>query len=659
MPERRDYTKISALLAAIGVVLLSFSFFFLAKEVIELQGLRTRENIRELVQGDYKLIISRFQFLLEKAWIDGLKKGSIGALKGVGKSYFKVNADGRFEVPKLVRFDPLPVVSGERRKWIEETISKARNLVLEGKKEDAYSTLTEALKACHDPSERAILTFETARVAEKILPTPLVCDLLAEIIDKTPGALGLDGMPLAPLASMRLAALLKQENALEEERKVLKSLLTRMASGAWEMDSFSEDYLFNRALEEWGSNPPEDVMATRRLLLLVKRFVLPRAGMEGWKKSAEQGDHLRLSWVVQKIGTEVMIAGYRKINDKGFIGVEGVILDVDTIQSELSRTAGTLVSSGGGFLMRSAEGGYVIAREGNITPDGIRFEGALPGSGPGIVLTVSRPFPPISSSEKLIPWAGFLLIIIALGGGSLLGIRSLQHEVKLARMQREFVDNISHELRTPITSIILNSELLTRRGISGRAMESAIKHIQEEGQRLERMVSDILDISRFSRVGASWITPRETDPIQILERALMSHLPLLKKKGFCVETHVDEEIRNVYADPEAASRALGNLIGNAAKYSGESREIQILLRNEGSNVCFHVVDHGIGVPEGEENKIFQRFYRAKGKAGNVSGVGLGLAVAKEIAEALKGDIFYKPTEGGGSTFVFILPAFKG
>ena len=131
--------------------------------------------------------------------------------------------------------------------------------------------------------------------------------------------------------------------------------------------------------------------------------------------------------------------------------------------------------------------------------------------------------------------------------------------------------------------------------------------------------------------------------------------PLARENGFRVSVDVAEELPEVRSDRDAALRALSNLLGNAIRYSGESREVGVVGTRDGERVLLTVWDRGRGIPAEARERLFERFYRAPRDAREVRGVGLGLVLAREIARAQGGDVFLVESSEEGSRFALALP----
>ncbi len=251
------------------------------------------------------------------------------------------------------------------------------------------------------------------------------------------------------------------------------------------------------------------------------------------------------------------------------------------------------------------------------------------------------------------------MLLLAIGVGSWLIVRSLNSELKLARQKTDFVSNVSHELKTPLTSIRMFSELLAE----GRVADTAKQHsyqqiISAEAARLTRLINNILDFSRMER-GEKKYNFQACNLVDIVRSTAETFRPHLETNGFKFECQLPETKISVRGDADALAQIIVNLLSNADKYSNGGKEVMLQLISRASplpHAEIRVLDRGTGVPRGSEEKIFEKFYRAHDSlGGGVQGSGLGLTIARQIARAHGGDVVFEPREGGGSCFILRLP----
>jgi len=222
-------------------------------------------------------------------------------------------------------------------------------------------------------------------------------------------------------------------------------------------------------------------------------------------------------------------------------------------------------------------------------------------------------------------------------------------------MQSDFVAAVSHEFRTPLTSMRLITEALEDGRIPdpGRLTDSYHALSRATG-RLQRLVDDLLDFRRMES-GAVEYRMKVVDAADTVRKVVEEFRKEVEDRGFRLHVHVDGAVR-IQADEGALSRALWNLLDNAAKYSGDSHDIDVWLEHGGTQVEVSVKDRGIGIPPEERAQLFDRFYRAENaKRAGIQGTGIGLAMVAQIAAAHGGKISVMSELGRGSTFTMSLP----
>jgi signal transduction histidine kinase len=272
------------------------------------------------------------------------------------------------------------------------------------------------------------------------------------------------------------------------------------------------------------------------------------------------------------------------------------------------------------------------------------------------------------------------VLLLAIGVGSWLIVRSLNAELKLARQKTDFVSNVSHELKTPLTSIRMFSELLAEGRVADAAKQrSYLQIITAEAGRLTRLINNVLDFSRMER-GEKKYNFQPCDLAAVVRGIEQTFRPHLEAGGFKFVCELPDAPVSVRGDADALSQVIVNLLSNAEKYSPGSagrmpassplptrrqdagapgKEITLQLVQRQSplpHAEIKVLDRGAGIPRGSEEKIFEKFYRAHDSlSSGVQGSGLGLTIARQIARAHGGDVVFEPREGGGSCFILRLP----
>lgn len=244
--------------------------------------------------------------------------------------------------------------------------------------------------------------------------------------------------------------------------------------------------------------------------------------------------------------------------------------------------------------------------------------------------------------------------------GGLCGILVLHDITELRRLEnlrREFVANVSHELKTPITSIQGFIETLAEGALQEpERSREFLKMMQEDAERLTRLIDDLLELSKIE----SEEVPLRLDTLNLrqeIEQILTLFQPHLAKKNIAVENHVPHDAKSeVVADRDRLRQVLINLIDNAIKFSKEGGRITFTSESVGDQIHVSVEDTGVGIPEKAIPRIFERFFRVdKARSRELGGTGLGLAIVKHIVEAHGGKVACESQLGKGSKFSFTLP----
>jgi signal transduction histidine kinase len=251
---------------------------------------------------------------------------------------------------------------------------------------------------------------------------------------------------------------------------------------------------------------------------------------------------------------------------------------------------------------------------------------------------------------------GFVLFVV-LGAvllAAYLVLRDIHREAETAALRSHFVASVSHELKTPLTSIRAHAETL----LLGRAPETASEYLRtivSESERLTRLVDSVLDVSRIEQ-GLKTYRMQSTCLSKVVRSAAKTMEYPLTQLGFTLTISSDETDPTLFADADALEHALLNLLGNAMKYSGAARSIEMRVGSAEREAFVDVVDHGIGIPREEQARIFEKFHRVQSsEMEGIAGTGLGLALALHVIEAHKGRIEVMSAPGRGSTFSVRIP----
>ncbi|MCH8473614.1 MAG: HAMP domain-containing histidine kinase [Opitutales bacterium] len=366
------------------------------------------------------------------------------------------------------------------------------------------------------------------------------------------------------------------------------------------------------------------------------RESLVASGEGGWMWSENDGQRQYIGWW----------------QDGHEAGVKLLSLDLAVLRDELSAllpqaeegVEWSLASSSG--APRERRLGNEDSLQGGVSPGGdlsswqIRFLASPPESG---------------YSPTLVRWLGsFLLlgVMASIGlGGHLLQRQSSQAE-REARRKTNFVANVSHELRTPLSSIRLYAEMLGEKQRSQKQLERYTGVLQRESGRLERLVDNLLQLTRAENGKTSSVEGTIIDLQQWLPAFVEEKRPEAEGAGLVLHTEAPAESLPVLTDSVVLRQILENLLENAFKYAASGGSIVLSAMEHGESWRITVADRGPGIPGEFQDRMFERFTRGDESLEQAQGgLGIGLSIAREMAQRIGAELFYEDRPGGGSVFI--------
>jgi signal transduction histidine kinase len=277
----------------------------------------------------------------------------------------------------------------------------------------------------------------------------------------------------------------------------------------------------------------------------------------------------------------------------------------------------------------------------------------------GLTLAVQprASFLPLESSrQRLFAFAVVGVLALTLGIAVMAG-RDVLREVRTASLRAGLVASLTHELKTPLASIRLQAETLRQGRAGPETQDELLDTIIDDTERLGRLVDNALSSARIES-GTRDYHPQVLSLPDVVQRAVRRFDHILKSEGFRLVARLDAGALLVRADPEALDQAVLNLLGNAVKYSGSSRDICVAVATQNGEVTLSVSDKGIGIAPAEQSRVFDPFYRAPRAAAEAAGAGLGLALVKHFADAHGGRVALTSAPGAGSVFSLSLPLIE-
>lgn len=243
--------------------------------------------------------------------------------------------------------------------------------------------------------------------------------------------------------------------------------------------------------------------------------------------------------------------------------------------------------------------------------------------------------------------------------GVIVVIQDITEHVKLDTMRKRFVADVSHELKTPITSIMGYADTLLENDVDNETNKKFLERISSEAERMSRLVSDLLTLSRYDTSKVK-VEKTEFDLGELVKYTFEGLEIEMEKKGQKGECFVTANVPLVYADRNGIERVVLNILTNAIKYTPENGSIKVYVGFVYNDAYIKIIDTGIGIPKEDLDKIFERFYRVdKARTREMGGTGLGLSIAKEILDQNNGMIDIKSEVQKGTEVVIRIPTKQG
>ena len=249
-----------------------------------------------------------------------------------------------------------------------------------------------------------------------------------------------------------------------------------------------------------------------------------------------------------------------------------------------------------------------------------------------------------------------LAFCVALLVGAIWLVTSFKRASDLSQLQLDFLSKVSHEFKTPLTSIRLFTQtLLEPRPLTDEQRTQCLQMLDHETERLNTMIGRLLDFGRMEAGKMAY--HRQPERIDaVVDAALRAFEPIRLQEHLTLNTSVAPDLPPILADRAMLSQALLNLLQNAAKYGGDAGRIDLVCRGDNGRVTLSVADQGPGIPRRERRRIFERFYRIDDRLSRKQeGSGLGLAIVRHVAQAHGGTVVVRNRPEGGAEFSILLP----
>jgi signal transduction histidine kinase len=507
---------------------------------------------------------------------------------------------------------------GERREFSRSDLSGAR-------------TEFHRLAGVPDPSIQGGALVRLARVMRKqhdVTAALQAYDRLALF-----GAARVDRLPAGLIARAGRATVFAENQRRADLVREAGTLQQELAAGRWRLTR-SEYEFYTRQADEWAGTPvmPDaDALARAAAVEWVwqNRELLPSRSR---RASLINGGPAYVSWRLDADGLTAVAAGPTLLRS---------LCDTRAIDTECS-----LFDTDGRLLVGHAPTSPLVA--------------VRPASAAGLPWTLHLADVAVNTSlpspRRPLLLGVFFVVLLVLGAGWYFILRAIGRELRVSRLQSDFIAAVSHEFRSPLTSLSHIADMLAGdRFASDTKRRQAYEVLVRDTDRLRRLVEGLLEFGRME-AGGGGLALLRLDVTALVHRTVLEFEGRAMAEGFHVESTNDGSALEVYADGDALGRAIWNLLDNAVKYSPECRTVWVRVAREEDTVVIDVRDCGLGISPREQKEIFNRFVRgAAATSRRIKGTGIGLAMVREIVRAHGGEVRVHSESGKGSTFAIVLP----
>jgi len=472
-----------------------------------------------------------------------------------------------------------------------------------------------------------------------------------------------DRVPLTQALRLYGDILNKPWGLNEDQFKIYSSMVEEIINGSLSQavdtstyESLSSEYeeikiKHQKKIEEW------------TVINTIKGEIIPELNRSLKQQDPSRRQPLRYSKTIEddpKLFIAASIPDGTGSNPKGLLGVK--LNNVHITSHVLNTIIEDLQISEKADIVVSNLSGKILLGEGAATPELVTVTDYFENNFPPWKIEIFRKgedsLGGFDIRKSFYFWTIVTLLLVLTFGAALI-IRTIANEMEILKIKSDFVSSVSHELKTPLTSIKALVERLRGGKVKEKSkMQQYFSVISQDADKLINLVTNILDFSKIEE-GKKEYNFVETDVSQWMTQ----YVENLKKndiqKGLVIHSDIAHDLPSILLDRNALTQALNNLIDNAEKFSQDRKEIDISVGRDDKNIVISVTDYGIGIPQADIDKIFDKFFQGKNALSqSVRGTGLGLTLVKHIAEAHGGRVSAKSELGHGSTFSLILPLEK-
>ena len=550
----------------------------------------------------------------------------------------------------------------------------------------ALTAYQQALGRTNDPRLAAMLLNAVARVQRK---SGLLREALStyERIVREHGATVIPGgLPLGASASLEICVLTRELGDFAKSARTTIDLCRSLIRREWVLEKSGFDFFIQRAkglieellagqpsgldlapfqkeFQDLGEEEAESRQRTERMILF-EESAAPAIEAKTKSSAAPEASDLPFTRLILDIGSlSYLVSMERPVSRTASAPYKswGIIFDAGRLGENVLRPAlhDNFPSGETSWAVKGRDGTGILSSQ-NPGAAPVTFRSNFAENFPDWALEFHQP-PPRLIKTFLLSRRGlysfvFLLIAGILIFGLVLTIRAVSHELELARMKSDFVSTVSHEFKSPLTSIRQLAEMLqSGRVPSEERRQKYYDVLLEQSERLSLLTDNILSLAKIEE-GRAEFTFEPTDISALLTAVVASFQERVRHEGFDVGLEVEGTLPLLAVDRTALSQAVTNLVDNAVKYSGDSRKVSVTASADDRSLSIAVRDSGVGIKKEDIGRVFERFYRGGDElTRTVKGSGLGLTLVREIVGAHHGTVDVQSEPGKGSVFSIRLP----
>jgi signal transduction histidine kinase len=498
-----------------------------------------------------------------------------------------------------------------------------------------------------DPAVRAGAQLRLARNLRKAGDLETALEIYNEMAMSSDHGVSISGVP-ADLAARRARCVLLEELGRQVElQQEAQTLYDDLRGRRWRLDRASYLYYHDQAArwlsQEPGLDAEQQALADAVVWLWQNRQAIANVerGSAARRSFRSHGTSVTVLWRVANDRLAAVVAGPRYQRSRWFDPLVGGP-DFSGVRVGIRDSDNALV-----YGNEPATGIPVTSRLASVT--GLPWDIAL------VNADLEGDLNQFAQRRRLMMMGLGMLALLVIAASYLIG-RAVSRELAAARLQSDFVSAVSHEFRTPLTSMRQFTEMLVEDENFPAEKRRAFYGVQERAtRRLSRLVESLLDFGRME-AGARPYRLERLDAGRLVKATAEEFKQETNSNNLVMECTVPDDGPLVNGDREALAQALWNLLDNAVKYSGDSPVVHVEVE-AGNQVAIRVRDQGFGIPRSEKDRILRKFVRgSSAKAYGVKGTGIGLAMVKHIVDAHGGKVLVASEPGKGSTFTILLPA---